>query len=310
MGKVINNKSVGIGVLSWNAHETLQKALNSYPEEFLGQFDQKHIYFSDISDTDKQIANHYNWDYSGGPNKGIAAGMKHLAENLHTDYILLLQNDNPLCERPDFARKHIKDAISLIEDGHADLARMRHRWKVGEAFTCVRKYLEYHDVKNISPQYIPAEHEYPDPSPKPLKKAIMRVLKNHNTNRFKGRCIYIENNPEEIYPEFISKNGDFLIADSCVLDFTDQCLLISRDKWLNTFVPYVEKHPSSRAPNGFQAPEICINRAWWRKNHFKILQGTGLFTHARYDGSFRPEHHTNEKYAKAKNPPSGNPAII
>lgn len=290
-----NNKSIGIGILSWRAHDTLKKSLDSYPAHFLDEFDQKLIYFSDISEADKAVAQSYGWSFAGEANKGIAAGMKNLAKNMHTDYILLLQNDNPLCERPDFAIDHIKDAVSIMEEGRADLARMRHRWRVGEGFACVSKYLKYYDVQDISAHYRPSEHEHPDVTPKPVKKQLFRLLKRHNARRFKGRCVYIENAPQDIYPDLIDKYEDFFIIDSSALDFTDQCLLISREKWLNVFVPYVENHPSSRAPNGFQAPEICINSPWWRNSHFKILQGNGAFTHARFDGSFRAEHHTNKE---------------
>lgn len=70
------------------AHDTLQKSLDSYPADFLDQFDQNLIYFSDISEEDKNIAHSYNWSFNGGPNEGIAAGMKHLAKSMNTDYVL------------------------------------------------------------------------------------------------------------------------------------------------------------------------------------------------------------------------------
>ena len=182
----------------------------------------------------------------------------------------------------------------MIDEGKADLARMRHRWKVGEGFADVSKYLKYYDVHNISNKYIAEEHGHSNTKPAPLKKMIRRFLKPHNAKRFQGRSIFIEDHPDNIYPDVIQRDDDFLVCDSSVLDFTDQCLLISRDTWLNVFVPYVEANPSSRTPNGFQAPEICINGPWWRNSHFKILQGQGVFTHARYDGSFRAEHWTKK----------------
>ena len=289
--------TIGIGILSWKAHETLRKSLDSYRANgFLDCFDQKVIYFSDISTEDKAIASEYGWDYAGGPNEGIAGGMKHLAENIETDYILLLQNDNPIVEDVEFAKAYLDKVIALLQSGKADLARMRHRWQVGEGFADVAKYLKYYDVKNQSPDFIPMEHEIKTiPS---WKKQLNRLLKPHNAKRFIGRSIYIEENPNEIYPQWIKRDGDILICDSAVLDFTDQCLLISRDTWLNVFVPFVEANPAStRSSNGFQAPELCINGPWWRDSHFKIAQGRGLFTHARYDGSFRSEHHTNTAYA-------------
>jgi hypothetical protein len=289
-----SKKTIGLGILSWNAHDTLRKSLESYLPEFLKSFDQTLIYFSDISDEDRKIAAEFGWECAGGPNEGIAGGMKRLSENLKTDYILLLQNDNPICEDDGFAINHIKKAVESMENGQADLARMRHRWKVGEGFADVTKYLKYYGVKNVSPDFIAEEHSskkinYDDG----IGKKIKRILKPNNAKRFKGRSVFIEKNPENIHPDVIQRDSDFLIIDSSAIDFTDQCLFISRDMWLNVFVPFVENNPAStRSSNGFQAPELCINGPWWRSSGFKILQGKGVFTHARYDGSFRENHHT------------------
>jgi hypothetical protein len=283
------HKSIGIGILSWRAHQTLKYALNSYSDDFLKIFDQRLIYFSDISEDDKQIARDYGWEFAGGPNEGIAGGMKRLAENMKTDYILLLQNDNPLIEPAEFAHEHLCQAVDYIDKGEADLARMRHRWQVGDGFACVTKYLKYYKPVTIAKEFILEEHDISSLKPSKLS-GLQRFMKPHNAKRFQGRSIYIEENPEALYPNVINKLGDFLRVDSAALDFTDQCLLISHDQWLNLFMPFVESNPSSRKPNGYQAPEICINSPWWRESGFKILQGRGLFTHARKDDSFRMEH--------------------
>ena len=290
------NKKIGVGVLSWKAHQTLEKSLQSYRDNgFLDMFDSKLIYFSDMVDADEAIAKKYGWDYAGGPNKGIAYGMKMMAEYLDTDYILLLQNDNPIVEDAEFAKKHIKEAVNLIETGKADMARMRHRWRVGEGFADVEKYLRYYNARSPSPQFIPTEHDLDSHPHTAWHRFINHILRPSNAQRFRGRSVFIEDHPETLYPDHIQREGDFLIIDSSVIDFTDQCLLISRQMWLDILIPYVESHPSGRLPNGFQAPEICINGKWWREQHFKILQGQGVFTHDRKDGSFRPEHHTKKK---------------
>ncbi len=295
-----SKKTIGLGILSWKAHDTLRKSLESYSQEFLKSFDQTLIYFSDISDEDRKIAAEFGWEFAGGPNEGIAGGMKRLSENLKTDYILLLQNDNPICEGDGFSINYIKKAVELMENGDANLARMRHRWKVGEGFADVTKYLKYYGVQNKSNNFIVEEHgsrslDYSDG----FGKKIKRMLKPNNAKRFKGRSVFIEENPENIHPDVIERKDDFLIIDSSAIDFTDQCLLISRDMWLNVFVPFVENNPAStRSSNGFQAPELCINGPWWRNSGFKILQGQGVFTHVRYDGSFRENHHTLQEDQK------------
>ena len=289
--------TIGIGILSWKAHSTLIHSLQSYNSNFLSFFDKKIIYFSDISDEDKAIANKHGWDYAGGINEGIAVGMKKLAENLDTDYVLLLQNDNPLIEDWVFATRHIQRAVNMLNEGKADLARMRHRWKVGEGFADVTKYLKYFPLFRMDKNFEPDVHDsdklnYSDS----MDKKLLRLFRMTKAHRLKGRSVFIEKFPNDLYPKYIKPEGHFFVIDSAILDFTDQCLLISRDLWLNVFVPFIEANPvSTRSSNGFQAPELCINKSkWWRKSHFKILQGQGIFTHARYDGSFRAEHHTNK----------------
>ena len=290
--------TIGIGILSWRAHETLIQSLDSYATNgFLDMFDEKIIYFSDITNTDIEIARRYGWNYCGGPNAGIAAGMKRLGENMTSAHIVLLQNDNPICEDKEFTINHISAAQTLLDNGEADIVRLRHRWKVGEGFADVNKYLDYYPVKNVSPHFIVEEHS--EDSARfvdSFKKRIKRILRPVKTRKLCGRSIFIEDAPQDIYPSVIKKINDFLIVDSCVLNFSDQCLMIKRSTWLDVFCAYVDAHQDSgRSSNGFPAPETSINGKWWRKSHFRIAQGRGVFTHARHDGSFRAGHRGFEK---------------
>lgn len=298
--------NVGIGILSWKAHDTLRAALSSYQGHgVLDAFDKKLIYFSDMSDEDIKIAQSYGWDYAGGPNTGIAGGMEALAKALDTDYVLLLQNDNPVVMEADFCHKHIANALELLESGRADLVRMRHRWQVGEGFADVRKYLRFFGAKQVDAKFIPAEHgvsagDYKDSFIKFLRRTFRPIKAKH----LRGRGIFIETAPQDLYPHQIRKDDDFLLVDSQILHFTDQCLLIKRSFFLDVLMDYVHKNPSSRRPNGFQAPEICLNGRWWRGQHYIIAQGEGLFTHDRKDGSFRIEHPAFEAdiVTRANNP--------
>jgi hypothetical protein len=291
----MKHTTIGIGVLSWRAHQTLINSLECYKENgFLSMFDEKVIYFSDMSDEDIAIAKEYGWSYAGGPNEGIAGGMKRLGENMKSDYILLLQNDNPIVEDSEFAIDHIRKAVSMLESRKADVVRLRHRWQVGEGFSDVRKYLKFFPAQNVSPHFIAEQNEvssrdYPDS----IIKKIKRTCRWLKAKRLRGRSIFVEDTPELLYPDVIRRDGEFLIVDSSIIHFTDQCVLLSRKMWLDVLMPYVDANPSSRLSNGFQAPEICINGSWWRNKHYKILQGRGVFSHARYDGSFRSHHPSN-----------------
>lgn len=271
------------------AHETLKKTLLSYKKEnFLSLFDESVIYFSDISEADQKIAKDFGFRAVGGPNKGISAGTENLAKALQTDYILIVQNDNPLIEDFSFAKKHLTEALHLLETKQADLIRMRHRWHVGQGFSDVKNYLKYFPLSEKDNNFKEAEHENVlKNSSETLMKKIYRFVRPFKTHHMKGRSLFIEKHPEKLFPEVITKQGHFLIADSSVINFSDQCFLTSKKLFLEILMAYVNTHPKKRTLNGFQVPEICLNSPWWRKKHFKIAQGRGLFTHNRFDGSFR-----------------------
>jgi hypothetical protein len=299
-----SSPTLGIGILSWRAHDTLRHSLESYTAcaGFLDLFDKRVIYFSDISDADRALAAQYGWTAVGGPNAGIAAGMKNLAHALGTDYVLLLQNDNPIVEPAAFAHAHIRAAITLMQNGQAHMARMRHRWHVGEGFSDVIKYLRYFPALYIAPDFsweqagIDARRTGDN-----WRKKLRRFARPFASHRMAGRSVFIEQFPDHIHPHLVSRTvsttdaDDFLIIDSAVLPFSDQCVLAPRRFFLDVLMDYVDKHPKKRTLNGFQVAEICLNTRWWRRQHFKVLQGRGVFTHRRYDGSFRPEHHAYEK---------------
>jgi hypothetical protein len=229
---------------------------------------------------------------------GIAGGMKALAQALGTKHVVLLQNDNPIVEPKAFAEQHLREATALLDTGEADLVRLRHRWQVGEGFSDLDKYLRYHPIHCASPE---VDRSFHDPrsfaAGGGFAKTLRRLARPLKARRLVGRSVFIEEAPEQIYPNVIRRQGAFFIIDSSVLNFSDQCLMMPRDLFLD-FMTYVDAHPSSRRPNNFQAPEICINGPWWRGKHFQVAQGRGLFTHARKDGSFRKDHPAFEADAR------------
>ena len=101
-----------------------------------------------------------------------------------------------------------------------------------------------------------------------------------------GRAPYAIPDADLRFPEFISREQDFLVVDSSVINFTDQPFLISRQLML-ALLDWAKEHPKKRTLNGFQVMEINLNTSWWRRRHFKVAVGEGLFTHARLDGGFR-----------------------
>ena len=257
---------ISLAILSWKAHDTIRKTLNSYNKEnLLSLFDESFIYFNQISEEDKQLAKEYNIDYKGNPeNLGFSGGLKNMILEAKNDYVLVLQNDCNLVENFEECKKQLDIALKLLQENKIDIMRLRHRFNVGEGFSDVYKYTNN----------------------------LLRFLRffNFKTRRvMRGRSVYIEKHPELLFPEVIKKENDIFIVDSSVINFTEQSFLISKKFMLELF-DYIEKHPKKRGLKGFQVPEIILNCKWWRKQHFKIGVGKGLFSHNRFDDSFRKTH--------------------
>jgi hypothetical protein len=279
--------SLGVGIVSWRSWKTLAHTLHTYRASGLFDIvDRAVIFFQDMSDKDIAMARHFGIDYTGGPNCGIAEGMRRESQYLNTDYVLFLENDCPAVVGGHEMRKQIVCAINHLEDNKIDIMRLRSRLNPGENFCSAEKYLRYYEPKDPEPHAQVKKLRSPF-----VTLWLRRILKQYNLHRMKGRSIYVEKAPESLFPDVIQKTEDGIwIADSSCIEWTNQSVLCKRDFFLEILMPYVDSHPSSGNSNGFQTPERPLNCAWWRTNHFKIGQGKGIFTHRRYDGSWRKTH--------------------
>jgi hypothetical protein len=288
---MINGKKMGLGILSYRAHDTLKKTLSSIEQKNVRRFfDDSVIYFNDFCDKDKEIADAFSYRAVGGPNIGFTA-QQQLAEHLEADYIVLIQNDCPLIENFSELEKQLTKAVELLEAGKIDLMRLRHQWHVGEGFCDVEKYAKFYNINAVSDAFIAQEYGLDEGILKnsPVKY-IKKYIRPFKARRLMGRSVYIEKSPEKCFPKFIQKEGDVLIVDSECIDFTEQSFLIQKDFFLNTLCKFINENPKKRTLHGFQVPEIILNCSWWRKQHFKIGVCKGLFTHNRFDDSFRKNH--------------------
>ena len=279
--------STGINIVSWRSWNTLEKTLASYRDAGLFEVvDKVVLYFQDLSDRDREIAERFGVPYTGGPNCGIADGMRNGANYLGTDYVLFLENDCPVIASHEDIKQQLSLALDYLEMGRIDVMRFRSRLFPGEAFAAVKKYLRYYRPVSPEPEVDVAGFAVPD-----WQRTLRRIFKPHNLHLMKGRGLYVEKFPERLYPDVFEKTEDGIwIGDSSCMDWTNQSVLCGRKFFTDVLMPYVDAHPSARTSNGFQSPERPLNCRWWRRQHFKIGQGAGLFTHNRFDGSWRPTH--------------------
>ena len=259
--------TLGLGILSWRGAPSLDHALQSYKRaHFFDLFDEAMIYLPDPDEQVLEVAEKYPIRIeTSSDNSGILTGMEQIAERLKTDYIFFTENDNPLLETQMEARRQIRKALALLAGGKAVMARMRHVREPGEAFNTLSKYHRY----------------YPEPDTFPAR--LRRTLRPFKAKRLCGTAIYGSTNPDKRFPAHIKDAGDgFHLVSSAVMPWTNQSILIKRDFFLDTILPFAKSVPNKAGNNGFPNLEIELNRSkFWRRSGWHIACGPGLLTHKR-----------------------------
>ena len=93
---------------------------------------------------------------------------------------------------------------------------------------------------------------------------------------------YVHENPEKFHPEHIERfsNGFFLVSSE-IINWTNQSILVDRDKYLEIIIKKAEQSNIERGPGGFKNIEMELNIPWWRKKQFNVIVAPGLLTHKR-----------------------------
>lgn len=282
-----------IGLLSWKAHQTLRKTLDSYRRARLADCaDEFKVFFNEITDADRALAAEYGVTAVGAAkNLGIWGGMDACAKALEGDVILLLQNDCPVVASPEETAKTLKAGVELIRSGKADMIRLRHRFNQGEGIS-YRRFFDYHFVRDIDERALAyGDVGVPtDATEDTFLRWLRRLCRPHAARKRLVSAIHLERYPERVLPQYVSREGAFLIVDSALAQFSEQPLLISKRLYLE-LSDWCRAHPRSRKINGAPVMEHALRSDYWLKGHFRVgFCETGLFTHNRYDDSWRPNH--------------------
>jgi len=251
----MNKLPISIGILSWHSGQTLIDTLFSYYQN--GLFDIVNditILFQEVTDQDKQIANHFSLPYIGlDQNIGIGAGLLKLAENANSQNILLLEHDWKLVENKETTYERLLSGIDLLNEDFTTI-KYRHREHPGYPLFTLNAYkgneLNHYDdvIDLISPHLLDSLH-WLDPSIQ--------------------------------FPDKIQKYKNYFITTSRWANWTNNPCMYKKEFYMDYISKFKINEKSSNkynTPIGQITSEGEVSFDWSRQN-FKIAQGEGLFKH-------------------------------
>jgi hypothetical protein len=235
---------ISIGILSWHSGQTLINTLESYyNNNLLNIVNDVTILFQEVTDEDKQIANHFEINYIGlNENIGIGKAFIKLTENSNTENILLLEHDWRLIENQEITYNRLESGLKMLNQGY-NVIRYRHRRYPGYPLFTQPVYqgneLNYHDneINLVSPHLLDSIH-------------------------------WLEN-PHINFPDKIQKTNDYFITTSRWGNWTNNPGMFKKQFYLDVV--------SQFAGNGIEL-EGKIS-TWWARQNFKVAHGEGLFKH-------------------------------
>jgi hypothetical protein len=233
---------ISIGILAWKSGQTLVNSLTTYFErQFLHQVNDVCILFQEVSEQDKQIANHFGIPYIGlERNVGIGEGFIRLTEQAQTDNVMVLEHDWKLIENKETTIDRLKSGIEMLDRGYSCI-RYRHRKEPGYphfSFQYRGRELDYYDkeIEVTSPHLLDSVHW----------------------------C-----NPAKNFPNHIKQSGEYFITTSRWGNWTNNPCLYKKNFYLETVKQF--------AGEGI-ALEGNISK-WWAQQTYKVAHGEGLFKH-------------------------------
>lgn len=261
--------------MAWKAPETLEKTLSTFTRRLPAErFQDAVIFFQEISNEDRAVAARYGFRAEGNhQNQGILQGIKSAAQAVQSDVVLFLECDCLLIEEEPVAQRILSESAADLMAERIDVMRLRHLHNPGDDYGTTKKYFRYWSQGSDVPSW---------------KTALRRTFRPYKARRLIGEACRACPNPEEIFPRQIRRLADgHLCVDSSALSWTNQSIMFRKPWFLETIIPFAEKHLRSRGVNGFPDLEKEMNCGWWRRQHFNVgWADPGLFTHHRVD---RPE---------------------
>ncbi len=253
-----------IGIISWKGYDSLENSLISYETNGLSKLtNNKFICLPEYTNEGIKLAKRFKYKtILFKENIGVLGHLKILVNNMPSGPILLLENDLELTENDENTYNQLKLSIDLLFEHNAIQVRLRNRFNPGEPFVGIKKYKQYWSNNFLS--------------------NLKRLLRPMKAKKLIGNSMYVYENPEKYHPAEIKKlsNGFFLVSSE-IISWTNQSILVDRDKYLEIIIKKAELSNTQRGPGGFKNVEMELNIPWWRKKQFNIIVAPGLLTHKR-----------------------------
>jgi hypothetical protein len=239
----MNKLPISIGILSWHSGQTLVDTLFSYHQNGLFEITNDiTILFQEVTDEDKQIANHFSLPYIGlNENIGIGKAFIELTKNAQTENILLLEHDWLLIENKETTYNRLASGIELLNEFKA--VKYRHRSNPGFPLFSQGAYqgneLGFYDKEMdlISPHLLESIHWVP--------------------------------NPDELFSDKIQKHKEYFTTTSRWGNWTNNPCLFKKQFYIDTVSPFAGGGIDLEGKIG----------GWWARQNFKVAHGEGLFMH-------------------------------
>jgi len=250
---ITNKLDISLGILSYNAPETLDQTLMTYKNS--GIFDISNDVFAILQKSDKQdeevkVCKKYNIRFINMPDNGkMSSGFKAIYENAKNEIIVFLENDFVNYSTKQESLDFFNNSIYFIKEKNIDLIRARSRKNAGEP---------NHGIRIFS--HIPKSE-----------------FVNH---RSLSECIYWIDNPELVYPEKIQRSVPLIGSDKWYFSSSKSCMLTN-----NAFITSKTFFKEAVLPHlsGSENIEDSFTPIWAQQD-YKCVFGPGLFTHKRLDG--------------------------
>lgn len=259
--------TIGLGVLSWRGAESLNSTLESYKKtDLFSLFDEVVVFLPDPDDYVLKVAKSFPVRAHTSPdNLGILENIAATASCLSTDYILFVENDCPIIENREEAKKQIQRSLEILERENVVMSRLRSVKTPGQDFDGLQKYRALYQSG--------------------FAAALTRFFRPGKVKRLAGYARY--DSPEAMarHARYFENLGDgYILVDSHIMPWTNQSILIRREILLETIIPHARQVKTRRGANKLPNLEIELNKGrFWRNSGWKILCGPGLFTHRRHE---------------------------